>query len=170
MQGTKPISTMDDRDNQLIQLMIDNIKNVFDEKFDNIAEALKEVIAEQRHTNGTVKELSFKAKQNEDEHRDIIGMQHANAEFNKLLDKRTQELEKAWERGKKRFDKVENDIECAKKKGIRFWLFISEHWTRVVLFIFPWVAFFLFLFLFVFSTSFQEKVVDVLIKLLLKGM
>ena len=161
---------MDDKDERLVKLMVDNLEKLFSEKFDDISKDLKRVIAKQDEASDVVKELSFKAKQNEEEHNAIMDMHKTNARFNELIDKRTSELEKTCEMGHTQIEKIKKDVETAKNKGIGFWLFISENWLRVVLFMLPWFAFFLFFFLVTFSPSFQIKIIETLSNLLLKGL
>ena len=169
MQGDKKHSTMDDKDMQLVQLMISKIREVFEDKLDNMSDKMEEVVQNQKHTNTSIQGLLVEAEKNKQAHINIISKQDEEKKRTDDMCKKVTDLEKLWEVKKDKFEKIESDIDCAKKKNIKFWLTISENWIRIAVFFFPWVAFFLFLFLFAFSPAFQMKVVEVLANLLSKG-
>ena len=143
---------------------------MFDSKLNSIIEQNKSILEKQDHTADRVGDLEKRFDVDNVVHQQITDSLDNITKRLRDMNNRTKDLEDAWVRGKKRVEDLENDVENAKKKGIKFWLTISSNWVGILLFVIPWSAFFIVTFLFLFSPAFQMKVISALVDLLMKGM
>ena len=121
-----------------------NIHLLFKANFENISKKLDEVIAHQKVTNGRVNTL-------ESNHAvDINERGHLSAIIKKVsttldkVDKKLDDFEKAQiinetdhENIHKKLDNISECIETAKKRGLGFWLWLSENKLRLAVIFIP---------------------------------
>ena len=137
LQTLRDMATIDER---IIEEKFKMVYALFENKFENSEELLKEIISHQKVTNSRVTKLEA-ARLLFD--KDITAVSKTLEKLNdtlQVIEERTSTIElkqisnaEEHEDINEKLDDIEHAISDARKRGIRFWLWFSENKIRILI-------------------------------------
>ena len=138
MEGRKNLTQMNELDEKLINEKFKGVYSLFETKFDEIKESIDKMASKVDRTNGRVTKLELNHAINSKEHKDLINTLSKISVTMTDIHKKTESLDieamrnqREHEAIKEKLTNIDGAIISARKRGIHFWLWLSENKWRL---------------------------------------